>query len=130
MKPNWGAAYIGKGWAPNAEGPEDFFCWGLVREVFRVEHSIELPFVAVGDETADNVRAIKQAAEVSGLRRVHRAPHDGEIVVLTSTREIHAGLACELNGRMGLLESAQGRGVTWSPWREVVQGNFELWGWQ
>lgn len=129
MSPNWGGAYVGKGWARNAEGPEDFFCWGLVREVFRTHHGIVLPFVAVGEETDGNVRAIKQAAEVSGLRRVHRAPRDSEIVVLAGPLEIHAGLACVLNGRMGLLESAQGRGVTWSPWREAVTSEFELWGW-
>lgn len=131
MNANWAAAYVGKDWAENGDGPDLFSCWGLVRDVFRKQHAIELPFVAVGGHEVVNVRAIKQAAEVSGLRRVHRAPRDGEIVVLPFVLELHAGLACVANGRMGLLESAHGRGVTWSPWSEAVAGvDFELWGWE
>jgi hypothetical protein len=128
---HWAAQFIGKDWAPDGGGPDAFSCWGLVRAFYRAEHGIELPFVAVGQADVNNVRAIKQAAQVSGLRRItDRQARDGEIVVLPSVLELHAGLAAVANGRLCVVESSRGRGVTMSPWREVVgSGEFELWGW-
>lgn len=126
---HWATRYIGKDWAPDGDGPEAFSCWGLVRAHWLAEHGIDLPFVAVGQVDVNNVRAIKQTAQISGLRRLERTPRDGEIVVFPSVLELHAGLAAVANGRLCVLESSRGRGVTMSPWREAVTGEFELWGW-
>jgi cell wall-associated NlpC family hydrolase len=126
---HWAAHYVGKDWDPRADGPDAFSCWGLVRSFYRTEHGIALPFVAVGQADENNVRAIKQAAQVSGRRRVDRHPRDGDIVVLPLPLEVHAGLVALANGKLCLLESSRGRGVTLTTWHEAVQGQFELWGW-
>lgn len=127
---HWAAPYIDKAWSPDGAGPQSYSCWGLVRAVFLAHHGIDLPFVAVGEETPGNVKAIKTAAEVSGLRRVvGRMPRDGEIIVLQTPIELHCGLAAVANGKLGLLDSTEARGVRWHAWADVVDCPFELWGW-
>jgi cell wall-associated NlpC family hydrolase len=129
---HWARLLIGHPWAPDADGPLAFSCWGLVRHVFRVQHSIEFPSVAVGDGLdvdPGNVRAIKQSVRAAGLRPLGAAvPAEGDIVLMRSRRRLHCGLAVRANGALGVLHSAHETGVIWQRWREAVAGmDHELW---
>lgn len=128
---HWAKDYIGKPHARNADGPDKFSCWGLVRHVFRTRHSVELPPVAVGEPevpTLDNVRAIKAAAQVSGFRRVSRAAQDGDVVLMRNIVELHCGLVVRANNCTGVLHSSHGAGVVWQPWWQATDGmGTELW---
>lgn len=132
---HWARQYIGRPWAPDADGPDRFSCWGLVRHVFRTRHAIEFPHVAVAeldDKTLDNVAAIKQAARASGMRplsqRQQLQPIDEDIILMRSLLKLHCGLVVAANGRIGVLHSAHAVGVAWEPWRDAVAGmSYELW---
>jgi cell wall-associated NlpC family hydrolase len=129
---HWARLLIGRPWQADADGPAAFSCWGLVRYVFRVQHSIEFPAVAVGDgQDVDpgNVRAIKQSVRAAGLRPIGSAtPVEGDIVLMRSRVRLHCGLAVRANGALGVLHSTHEAGVIWQPWREAVAGmHHELW---
>lgn len=114
------ARYIGKPYS-------EVDCWGLVRLVFRDQFGIDMPHVAVADESADNVRAIKQAAQVSGWRRVEGTPEQWDIVVMHSTVHVHCGVVV-VNKVRGVLHSTSGSGVVWQPWDVATAGmKAELW---
>jgi hypothetical protein len=90
-----------------------------------------LPIVAVGDHTptAENYRAIREAARLAHAER-RSTPRDGDVVVLSAPGRLHVGMACEANGRLGLLESDHNAGVHWQPWRDAVAWaeRVEVWG--
>lgn len=131
---HWAERYIGKEWAADGEGPEEFSCWGLVRAVFRAHYGVEFPQVVVGPaldpETLRNVAVIKQAARVSGMKpsRAPLPPEDGDIVLMSNVVQLHCGIVVQANGTAGVLHSASRIGVVFQPWRDAVAGmNVELW---
>jgi len=84
---HWARPLIGRSWTP------EFNCWGLVREACRRRWGVELPVIAIADADANNVRALKSAARVSGMRPAGaEGPEDGDIVVMTNARELHCGM--------------------------------------
>ena len=130
---SWAAAYVGRPWAPGADGPLAFNCWGLVRHVFKTREGIDLPLVAVDEsESVDpgNIFAIKQAARVAGMRRVGlgRAPQVMDVAVLLGPGTAHVGIVVLANGRLSLLHSSHAAGVKCEPFAEATAGySVELW---
>lgn len=106
-------------------------CWWLVREGWRRRWGEVLPIVAVGDHapSAENYRAIRAAARVAHATR-QAVPRDGDVVVMSGMGLLHVGMACEANGRLGVLESDHTAGVCWRPWAEAVAWaeQVEVWG--
>ena len=39
---HWATEYIGKPWERMARGPDTFDCWGLVYDIYKNKHGIEL----------------------------------------------------------------------------------------
>lgn len=127
---HWAAGLIGRPYARPADPPTTFCCWSLVRHVFRVRYGIEMPVVAVADGSADNVLAIKRAAEVSGWRPAEGAPQDGDIVLMRGVDGRHVGVMVQANGGLGLLHAVLGAGVCFQGLREVSAvgfREFEFW---
>lgn len=126
---NWASELVGLPHARDGVGPAAFSCWGLMRHYFKVAHQVDMPHVAVGEADENNVRAIKQAAHVSGWRPVADAvPQPDDIVLMHSTIELHCGLVMRANGAIGVLHSSSATGVVWQPWREATAGvRAELW---
>jgi hypothetical protein len=128
---HWAYDLIGKPHAPDGFGPTHYSCWGLLRRVFLMRYGIHMPEVVLNDEIHNNVRAIKEAARVSGWRRVSVAEHsveDGDILVFPRPK-LHVALAVVANGRLGVLESTHETGVVWRPWAQAVstEAYFEVW---
>lgn len=129
----WPAIYVGKPWAPGADGPLAFNCWGLVRHVFREREGIELPIVVVDDQDqpdAANVSAIKQAARRAGMRRTARnePPQVMDVAVLIGPATTHVGIVVRANGRLCLLHSSHAAGVKCEPLVHALAGyQVELW---
>lgn len=127
---HWSNAYIGKPWAPDADGPACFSCWGLVRHVFGSVRQIVLPLVPIagGDSTAA-FRAIRAAASISGWKPiVTKLPLEFDVVVLDGALGLHCGVIVFVNGRTCVLHSSHVNGVTSTPWSEFIVGRqHELW---
>lgn len=127
---HWAAGYPGLPYRAGADGPDAFDCWGLVRHVFRHRFGIEFPPVIVGDDGADNVKAIKQSARVSGMRPLPAGtpPAEGDIVIMRSRVRLHCGVALELAGRVCVLHAAHECGVVRQNWRDATEGmTVDLW---
>lgn len=130
---HWARDLVGMPWAPDADGPARFSCWGLVRFVFRTQRGIEMPSIQVGDpaelHAESNVRAIKAASEISGWRRVEtKLPLEWDIAVMRRAGLAHVGVVIKVDGLLRLLESSHGPGVTAFLWRDAVSGaRPELW---
>ncbi|MEO8153555.1 MAG: hypothetical protein ABI605_10835 [Rhizobacter sp.] len=132
---HWAYHLVGLPWAPGAEGPQAFDCWGLVRFAVRLKLGIEMPVVQVGGE--HNVAAIAQAAQAGGWRLVDAAPSEDDIVLMRSVAGRHVGFMASAAGRLLLLHSngrltAKGPcgGVMLQQLRDVAcdgYGSFETW---
>lgn len=131
---HWAASYVGAPYAPGAEGPCAFSCWGLVRHVFRTHYGVQLAAVAVhsndlSEANLENVAAIKRSARLSGMRPVGDVPPaDGDIVLMRSTAGLHCGVVVRVNGRLQVLHAGHESGVVIEPWGEATSGmTVELW---
>jgi cell wall-associated NlpC family hydrolase len=104
---HWAASLVGRPWAPGAEGPDSFDCWGLVRYVFRARHGIVMPAVAIDSDSEEvNVRAIKRASQVSGWRLVLGDPAPDDILLLRGfDGRRHVGIVIEAERRLRLLHA-------------------------
>lgn len=128
---HWASKYIGKPWAPDADGPARFSCWGLVRHVFRHERGIELPMVPIdGGDRSAAFRAIRAAAEASGWRpdRGEARPAEFDVIVLRNAINLHCGVAVVIGCRTRLLHSSHAMGVECPPWSIGIEGmTVEIW---
>lgn len=128
---HWAAPLIGRPYQADANGPDAFNCWGLVRWVFEHVHGIEMPLIAVDDSQANNVAAIKRAATVSGWRPTDATtPAENDIVLMTGLEGRHVGVIVKANGSLFLLHSLERVGVCLQPLHELGRAgfrSFEFW---
>lgn len=122
---HWAAALIGKPYKRGAMGPDAYDCWGLVRWVFAQRYGILMPVVNVGDDTLDNVAAIKRASEVSGWQPVaDPTAADGDIVLMHGPEGRHVGVMVRADGLLRLLHCIDGAGVCYQPLADVQLAGF------
>jgi cell wall-associated NlpC family hydrolase len=118
---HWAADLIGRPWAPDAYGPEQFFCWGLVHYVFKTRLGIELPLVTVGQSDEDNYSAIKQVQTDSGWRPTKGEPEqEFDIVVMRGPHGPHVGVMVGTSSGLLLLHADGYLGVGRKPHGGVV----------
>lgn len=88
-RPGWVSRYIGKPYAPDGMGPDAFSCWGLVRDVLRLEQDVDLP-TFLGDDTSDAARiAAMVCRELPAWRET--GPSPGTVILLKP-----AGIPCHV----------------------------------
>lgn len=125
---HWATDLIGVPYGAGAAGPDAFDCWGLVRYVFRTVHGIDMPVVSVGrvgDESADNVAAIKRAAEVSGWKPSSATDAaENDIVLMNSPLGRHVGVMVRANGALLFLHAIEGLGVCVQPLADLSRMGF------
>jgi hypothetical protein len=120
---HWAAGLIGQPWTPERN------CWWLVREVFRQQHGIELPLVAVGQQGND--QALREVGQVSGWHPVGDVtPQEWDVVLMRGIHGRHVGVVTSANGRLGVLHNLEVVGVCWWPldamqWRQFSRR--EVW---
>jgi cell wall-associated NlpC family hydrolase len=135
MNAHWAAGLIGKPWSPDGEGPDDFYCWGLVRYALRIGYGVHMPELGVGDQS-EGVAAVKRAA--TGWRVGPGPCGDGEIVVMNKPKKgRHCGLMVRDGSRLvllhadGHLSTAGPVGMVRAhPLRDVLRDgfdSFEIW---
>ena len=130
---HWAVAYVGMPHAQDADGPEAFSCWGLVRHVFRTVRGINFEPIAVDEHapaSPDNARAILACARAASMRRVPGSPRpqEDDIVIMRSLVRLHCGLVVKLNGGLRVLHSSHESGVVLEHWPDAVAGmTWELW---
>jgi cell wall-associated NlpC family hydrolase len=128
---HWAADLIGAPYERGAQGPDAWDCWSLTRHVFAARYGIVMPVIAIDDASADNVRAIRQAAHASGWRPAHDdKPRDGDVALMRNLLgERHVGVIVEADGALGLLHAVQGPGVCFEALAAVRMGfsGLEVW---
>ncbi len=132
------AALIGLPWAPWAEGPEKFSCYGLVRHVLHKTSGLELPSAALFNvDNVDDARTVMAAARRAGWAPADPPLREGDVALmrnLSGTR--HMGIACRLEagGVIGVLNangSNDARGhargcVQWAPMADMAAEFYDL----
>ena len=115
---HWAYSYIGMPYS------DEHDCWWVVRDVYRMHFSVDLPIVAdaPGEET------IRHVARGAGVRPASAPPQELDIVLMRSPLRLHAGIVTLNARRIGVLHSTRETGVVWQSWREATAGvTVELW---
>ena len=105
---HWASALVNKSWAPGAEGPDTFDCWGLVRFVFRTRLGIEMPPLTIGIDqpSEENVTAIKEASTVSGWRKADGPEREKDIILMRNLEgNRHVGTVIRVLGSLYILHA-------------------------
>lgn len=94
---HWSARYLGLPWAPGAEGPQAFDCWGLARHVQRVHYGRPLPQLRVAALRTQagpaQTRALLELVRRSGWRLLDDwyTMADGDLLRMQSSEGPHIG---------------------------------------
>lgn len=131
---HWAAPLIGRPWRENADGPDAFYCWGLVRYCLWLRLQVRAPLLRDGFVTED----IKRAADDLGWRLVTGPMQEDDVVMMTRLDgRRHVGFAVRGNGRLGVLhanghqtETGPVGCVEFQTLQEIRMegyGNFEFW---
>jgi cell wall-associated NlpC family hydrolase len=91
---HWSARYVGLPWAPGADGPDAYDCWGLVRAVQRERYGRDLPRLAVrADAPPGQWGELRQLVKrSSSWRQIDGAWADGDILVMLNAKGLpHVG---------------------------------------
>lgn len=118
---HWAVKYIGKPWI-NGE----YDCWGLVREVYQNELSVELsPIVTDAASLHCVLREFAKDVNYSHLRKTVEFK-DKNIVILTQSKyPCHVGLYCDVDGG-GVLHNTQGVGVVFQKLPELQMNGWRI----
>lgn len=112
---------IGLPWVSGAYGPDAYDCWGLFVTVQREHFGRHLPRVHVD---ATNLRSVVRAFNRHPERQSWvpvPQPELGDGVLISRKRLAnHVGVWVEIDGKPGLLHSAQAHGVVFQ-----AQGTFD-----
>lgn len=96
---HWSAGYCGLPWAPGADGPDAFDCWGLAREVQLTRHGRELPRLAIASpcDVPEQWATLRGLVQRSGWRRVSDTPREGDLLLMLNGEGLpHIGNVVEL----------------------------------
>jgi len=122
---HWAVDYIGKPWVKDAEGPDSFNCWSMVRFIYREQLGVDLPVV---DVDALNLLAVARAfrdSEAYGDWAKVDQPQDFDGVAMSHAKDPHhVGIWLDVDGG-GVLHCVQGVGVMFS-----TPTNLQLSGWK
>lgn len=97
---HWAFSLIGRPWAPGAQGPGAYCCWGLVRHVLELRHGITLPLAV-----ESNPGALRQVAHTYGWRLVDGPAQADDVIQMTGPTGRHVGVMVQANGRLGVLHA-------------------------
>lgn len=99
---SWWAKWVGKEFVTGGRGPEAYDCYGLVREVERLEFGIELPEYRAYDNAFDHEQTVPLFAR--GIEQVKSQiierddARDGDLVFMRyKGRVAHIGVFVEPN---------------------------------
>jgi len=117
---HWARKYIGKGYASDGIGPDEFNCWTLVVDVQARIYGRSMPFCsdAVGIGWAEAAQKIRNVDKNKYGWELTRSGLDGDVILMGHGRyATHAGVWVE-NGILHCLEDC---GVIFSRLTPVVK---------
>jgi len=102
--------YLGKPWEKLARGPNAFDCWGLVRQYYLDEYSLELPLHVIDPDNLLKVsKAIRNALSSEWIE-LEEPEKDCLIVMSSKSQPHHVGICVSIHP-VYMLHSAQGQGT-------------------
>lgn len=117
--PAWIAEYCGRPFAREADGPDAYDCWGLVRAVYRARFGIIVP--AVEHAPFAGPGALHAAADLPEVRAMPwreipvESARAGDVLAY-DLAELHVGLVVSPEW---MLHARQGAGVQPARWRRA-----------
>jgi len=130
---HWTVNYLGRPWAPGANGPDAYDCWGLVRAVMLDQAGIVIPAAPVA-RGRDSLRDVLEAFRTSPLhndwRRIERPEQPLECALMAEGKHpVHVGLWVPAIGRGRVLHAIQGAGVVCMDLTTLELNSFRVLGW-
>jgi len=127
---HWAARYIGLPWVLDAQGPDAYDCWALVRAVQRDHFGRTLAPLDAGIEAVTAGWRLLLSLDSGGT--------EGDIVEMRSARGPHVGVLVFADGRWGVLHAVgfrDGDGVdhgdvTFTPFPDLIAfglGRVRIW---
>jgi hypothetical protein len=107
---HWSAEFCNLPWAPGAEGPDAYDCWGLVREVQLTRYGRDLPPLRVAATGAPPGQwgEIRNLVQRGPWKRTMERPRQGDVLTMLNAKaEPHVGVVIELP-RLSLLHAVGG----------------------
>jgi cell wall-associated NlpC family hydrolase len=115
---------IGKPFLYNARGPEEYDCWGLVRECWRRWHGQELPDYPSSTDPRINGDTVNDVTASAHWKRVEGAFPGTVVVMRVRQYGAHVGF---VTSSTRVLHTLQGIGVTHSrlaTYRRQIMGAY------
>lgn len=98
---HWAYEYLGKPYVEGANGPDEYDCWGLVREVCKKRIDCDMPLINVG--RTDNQEAITEA--VKGWEKILPPYKEYDVLTMKNAFGRHVGICIKANGKVMFLHA-------------------------
>lgn len=98
---HWAYEYLGKPYVEGANGPDEYDCWGLVREVCKNRIDCDMPLINVG--RTDNQEAITEA--VKGWEKILPPYKEYDVLTMKNAFGRHVGICIKANGKVMFLHA-------------------------
>lgn len=110
--PSFIADYLVKKWSPAGNGPEDFNCYNLVRDVYQTQWNVSLPeYMISADDILGLARAMRDEVLTDKWVETEKPDH-GSVALFTYRIEpVHIGIWLDYDTGL-VLHSAKGFDIT------------------
>lgn len=98
---HWAYEYLGKPYLEGSDGPDNYDCWGLVRDVCKSKINCDMPLVNIGRN--DNLEAIQKA--IAGWVKVNPPYREFDILTMRGAFGRHIGICITANGKVLFLHA-------------------------
>ena len=101
MTLHWALGYLGKPYLEGSNGPDNFDCWGLVRDVCAKRIDCQMPLLNIGRH--DNYSAVSEA--IKGWVKVDPPYQEYDVLTMRGIFGRHVGICVKANGRVMMLHA-------------------------
>lgn len=98
---HWAYEYIGKPYVKGANGPDEYDCWGLVREICKKRIDCDMPLINIGRN--DNRREIIKA--MRGWSKVDPPYKENDVLTMKNIYGRHVGICIKANCKIMFLHA-------------------------
>lgn len=98
---HWAMEYLGKPYVEGADGPDNYDCWGLVRDVCAKRIDCHMPLLNIGRN--DNREAITDA--IKGWKKVDPPYQEYDVLLMRNKLGRHIGICIKANNRIMMLHA-------------------------
>ena len=122
--PSFISDYITKAWSSGGAGPDDFNCYGLVRDVYRTQWDIDLPeFMVEADDIRATVGTIADELKKARWEELDGPEHGALTLFSYRVVPTHVGIWLDYDGGV-VLHSSKQLNITCTPLHILQQYGF------